>query len=157
MKKSLVTIWNCRFFKLIDYRYESDGSDRKVFKYIIEEIDLENDNVKKNKLKPRSRIIPSDIKKEVWERDKGKCVICGATDELHFDHAATIFKDPRAISLLDEWHSNKEERWVTIGLSENGHLLVVHHTYNQIDNKTAKIRIISSRKATKKEKQYYRR
>jgi 5-methylcytosine-specific restriction endonuclease McrA len=34
----------------------------------------------------RSRIIPTHIKLEVWKRDQGRCVTCGATDELHFDH-----------------------------------------------------------------------
>jgi 5-methylcytosine-specific restriction endonuclease McrA len=34
----------------------------------------------------RRRIIPTSVKLEVWRRDCGKCVICGATDELHFDH-----------------------------------------------------------------------
>jgi len=34
----------------------------------------------------RRRIIPSSVKLEVWKRDGGKCVVCGATDELHFDH-----------------------------------------------------------------------
>ena len=33
-----------------------------------------------------SRLIPSEVKKEVWKRDKGKCVICGASGNLHFDH-----------------------------------------------------------------------
>jgi len=31
-------------------------------------------------------LIPTKVKLEVWSRDGGKCVICGATDELHFDH-----------------------------------------------------------------------
>lgn len=32
------------------------------------------------------RIIPTPVKMEVWKRDGGKCVVCGATTELHFDH-----------------------------------------------------------------------
>lgn len=34
----------------------------------------------------RRRIIPTSIKVQVWKRDGGKCVMCGANDELHFDH-----------------------------------------------------------------------
>jgi len=34
----------------------------------------------------RRRIIPTDVKLEVWKRDKGQCVECGSKDELHFDH-----------------------------------------------------------------------
>jgi 5-methylcytosine-specific restriction endonuclease McrA len=32
------------------------------------------------------RIIPTAVKLEVWKRDGGKCAMCGATTELHFDH-----------------------------------------------------------------------
>ncbi len=39
-----------------------------------------------DRLVKRSRIIPTGIKLEVWARDEGRCVTCGATDELHFDH-----------------------------------------------------------------------
>ncbi len=88
-----------------------------------------------------------------WARNKARANI--KKHNVNFENAATVFKDPRSISLFDEGHSNKEDRWVTIGLSENGSLLVVHHTYNQIDNETVNIRIISGRKASKKEKQYY--
>jgi 5-methylcytosine-specific restriction endonuclease McrA len=34
----------------------------------------------------RRRVIPTHVKVEVWKRDGGRCVVCGATDELHFDH-----------------------------------------------------------------------
>lgn len=34
----------------------------------------------------RRRLIPTHVKLEVWQRDGGKCSMCGATDELHFDH-----------------------------------------------------------------------
>lgn len=40
----------------------------------------------------RSRIIPTSVKLEVWARDGGKCVVCGATDELHFDHILPFSK-----------------------------------------------------------------
>jgi 5-methylcytosine-specific restriction endonuclease McrA len=33
-----------------------------------------------------TRLIPSEVKKEVWKRDKGQCVICGDKKNLHFDH-----------------------------------------------------------------------
>jgi HNH endonuclease len=35
---------------------------------------------------PHTRMIPSAVKLEVWQRDKGQCVICGGNDNLHFDH-----------------------------------------------------------------------
>jgi 5-methylcytosine-specific restriction endonuclease McrA len=35
---------------------------------------------------PNNRLIPTQVKLEVWKRDGGKCVTCGARDNLHFDH-----------------------------------------------------------------------
>jgi len=40
----------------------------------------------------RRRIIPAHVKLEVWQRDGGKCSICGAEDELHFDHIVPFSK-----------------------------------------------------------------
>jgi 5-methylcytosine-specific restriction endonuclease McrA len=40
----------------------------------------------------RSRIIPTNVKLEVWARDNAKCVICGETNELHFDHVLPYSK-----------------------------------------------------------------
>ncbi len=95
-------VWSEKgFFKLVDYKYQNDNPNRKVFKYILEEAEIEiEDNVlKENKLKRRTRIIPSSVKKEVWERDKGKCVICGAADELHFDHDLPYSKGGTSITV----------------------------------------------------------
>ena len=40
----------------------------------------------------------SSVKKEVWRRDGGKCVICDATDELHFDHDVPYSKGGTSIT-----------------------------------------------------------
>ena len=40
----------------------------------------------------RRRLIPTNIKLEVWKRDAGRCTKCGATDELHFDHILPFAK-----------------------------------------------------------------
>jgi len=60
----------------------------------------------------------------------------------------TVFRDPKAASLYDDEHSKTEDRWVTLGLSAGNGLLVVHHTFEQIDADHASIRIFSCRKAT---------
>lgn len=39
-----------------------------------------------------TRIIPSEVKKEVWKRDGGKCVKCGSAENLHFDHELPFSK-----------------------------------------------------------------
>ncbi len=31
-------------------------------------------------------MVPSAVRREVWERDGGRCVVCGAEDEIQFDH-----------------------------------------------------------------------
>ena len=82
-------VWSERgFFRLIGYSLITDNSARRVFRFVLEEVEVNSvgSDFVENLSKPRSRVIPSDVKKEVWERDRGKCVICGATDELHFDH-----------------------------------------------------------------------
>lgn len=82
-------------FHLVDSWIEHDGI-RNVFKFkliVIEGCADESafkDNP--NRLIERSRIIPTHVKLEVWARDKGKCVTCGAKDELHFDHILPFSK-----------------------------------------------------------------
>jgi uncharacterized DUF497 family protein len=72
-----------------------------------------------------------------------------------FELAATVFWDPLALSRYDEDHSETEERWVTLGQAENGSLLVVVHTFQEMDEGNATVRIISARSATKREQQDY--
>ena len=50
-----------------------------------------------------------------------------------FERAATVFRDPNALSVFDEEHSDEEERWLTLGIDGNGTLLVVHHTFTNLD------------------------
>jgi uncharacterized DUF497 family protein len=73
-----------------------------------------------------------------------------------FERGATVFKDPNALSLFDDEHS-EEERWITLGLDETGVLLVTSHTYDEEGENRARVRLISARKATKNEKKQYQR
>jgi hypothetical protein len=59
------------------------------------------------------------------------------------------------VSIPDEEHSEEEDRWVTIGLDASGNLIVVVHTFEEVDAGRCKIRLISARKATKKEGRQY--
>jgi len=74
---------------------------------------------------------------------------------VSFEQAASVLRDPRALSVYDREHSDAEDRWVTLGLSAAGELLVVHHTFEEVDPSTIRIRIFSSRKATKRETKQY--
>jgi len=80
-------IWSYNgVFHLIDSWTESDER-RKVFKFKLLAVVNEEFSIRKTKREvARRRVIPSPVKLEVWERDGGKCVQCGATNELHFDH-----------------------------------------------------------------------
>jgi hypothetical protein len=85
-------------FGLIDAWEEHDG-ERLVFKFRLRLLDAE-ENVPNPKLGVQTRVIPSEIKTAVWKRDGGKCVTCGATDNLHFDHILPFSKG--GTSLLAE-------------------------------------------------------
>ena len=81
-------IWTDRgIYLLEDYRRE-ESTGRFVFKYILHQADFDLDERRSDRalnLQP-SRQIPSWVKQIVFKRDHGKCVICEATDQLHFDH-----------------------------------------------------------------------
>ena len=75
-----------------------DGK-RKAFRFILKLSELQD--LENNSIKPhiqRSRLIPSEVKKEVWKRDGGKCVISSAEDELHFDHDLPYSKGGTSIT-----------------------------------------------------------
>jgi hypothetical protein len=80
-------IWSYNgVFHLTDAWTERTGG-RSVFKFRLEAVEDEEDVTPLASLHlERRRIIPAAVKLEVWKRDAGKCVLCGATDELHFDH-----------------------------------------------------------------------
>jgi uncharacterized DUF497 family protein len=48
---------------------------------------------------------------------------------LSFELAASVFKDPKAVSIFDADHSGEEDRWITIGMAATGAILVVNHTF----------------------------
>lgn len=71
-------------FRLTDC-WEDWGEGRRVFKFRLE-LAEDGPSTREPSLGERSRMIPSAVKLAVWKRDRGRCVICGANDELHFDH-----------------------------------------------------------------------
>jgi uncharacterized DUF497 family protein len=83
-----------------------------------------------------------------WDLDKAASNL--AKHGVSFAQAATVFGDPLAITYFDPDHSDEENRSLTFGHSSEGHLLVVSHTDR--DDRT---RIISARRATRKEGKQY--
>ena len=73
-------------FELRDAWEESSGR-RKVFKFkLVPSADAISAEPGQEPELPHNRLIPTAVKVEVWKRDKGKCVMCGSQDHLHFDH-----------------------------------------------------------------------
>ena len=89
-----------------------------------------------------------------WDEQKAK--INDDKHGVHFEEAASIFLDPRALSIYDEKHSQTEDRWLTMGISRAGRLLVVCHTFQDERADSVAIRIFSSRRATPNEAKAYR-
>jgi uncharacterized DUF497 family protein len=69
---------------------------------------------------------------------------------IGFDEASTIFGDPLSLTIPDSEHSRAESRYITIGRTFNGKLVVVVHT-DRGDN----IRVISARRASRRERKFY--
>ncbi len=88
-----------------------------------------------------------------WDPRKAKAN--ARKHQVSFERASTIFRDPHLLSIPDEEHSESEERWITIGSDDSGILLVLVHTFETVLAPSARIRIISARKATKKETKHY--
>ena len=86
----------------------------------------------------------------VFEWHEKKAKRNEAKHGVTFDEAKTIFNDPFAMTVSDPDHSDEEERWLDIGLSAEGRLLVVWYT-----ERSERIRIIGSRRATKAEERAY--
>jgi uncharacterized protein len=75
--------------------------------------------------------------------------------KIGFERASEIFLDPFMLSLFDEVHSELEDRWITIGKDRNNVTLVIIHTFRELDKENYSIRIISARRATKRENKQY--
>jgi uncharacterized protein len=83
-----------------------------------------------------------------WNPDKA--VINLRKHNISFQEATTVFDDSLSVTFPDPDHSIGEDRYVIIGMSRLGQLLVVSHTDRE--NRT---RIISARRATRQERRFY--
>ena len=87
-----------------------------------------------------------------FEWDDNKANLNIRNHEITFEEAKTVFNDPFAITIDDPDHSDEEARFIDIGFSSNGRILVVWYT-----ERGENIRIIGCRKATKAERKKYDR
>jgi len=86
-----------------------------------------------------------------WDSDKAKENL--VKHGILFEEAESVFYDDRAVEFYDDEHSEWEDRFLLLGLSKNLNLLLVCHCFRESESV---IRIISARKATKKEAKYYK-
>ena len=87
-----------------------------------------------------------------FEWDLSKATANQKKHKVSFDEAKSVFYDDFAVQFFDEEHSLNEERFLMLGMSSSARLLLVCHC----ERKTGEvIRIISARKATKRESAFY--
>ena len=83
-----------------------------------------------------------------WDSDKAQANL--GKHGVGFLEAATVLGDPLSLTISDAGHSEGEQRFVSVGMSDRLHLLVVAHT-----EWGERIRIISARRATRREQRAY--
>ena len=86
-----------------------------------------------------------------FEWDDEKAVENLRKHKINFDEAKTIFGDPELLTVFDEKHSDEEDRFISVGTSSQSRVLLAVHT----ERTRNVIRIISCRKATRKERKAY--
>jgi len=85
-----------------------------------------------------------------FEWDPSKAAQNRRKHGVSFHEAATVFGDPLTLTYQDPDHSVHEQRFITVGMSSAGRLLIVAHA-----DSSEKIRIISARKTTRRERSQY--
>ncbi|MEW6245367.1 MAG: BrnT family toxin [Nitrospirota bacterium] len=91
----------------------------------------------------------------MFEWDPLKAAANLAKHGVSFEEATTAFQDARALDGPDIEHSTSEARRLHLGLSMSGRLLVVAYTVRRYDDEQEAIRIISARRASRKERRRY--
>lgn len=85
-------IWSDKgLFELVGHEHKN-AATRKVFKFHMRLSDMPDDIAQRQEVDEFKRAIPAWVKQIVYKRDKGHCVICGADDQLHFDHELPFSK-----------------------------------------------------------------
>jgi hypothetical protein len=87
-----------------------------------------------------------------FEWDSAKAAANTRRHGVSFEEAQSVFYDEFAVQFFDEDHSGEEERFLLLGMSTGARLLLVCHCERDAGNT---IRIISARKATKREGTFY--
>ncbi|MGI4829815.1 MAG: BrnT family toxin [Janthinobacterium lividum] len=89
-----------------------------------------------------------------FEWDEAKNIANQGKHGLSFEEAAQVFRDPYQVSLQDRIE-DREERWQTFGMVRGVLLVMVAHTVREEDGTETVVRIISARRADRKERRFY--
>ena len=85
-----------------------------------------------------------------FEWDEEKATTNLRKHGVGFEESITVFGDPETLTIFDEEHSDQEDRYIDIGRSASGRVIVVVYT-----ERVESIRVISCRKATPAERRQY--
>jgi len=88
-----------------------------------------------------------------FEWDPVKATANARKHQVSFEEARTVFYDDLAVQFFDDEHGSDEDRFILLGMSSSARLLIVVHCERDAGNV---IRIISARRATRKEAAFYR-
>jgi uncharacterized DUF497 family protein len=91
----------------------------------------------------------------MFEWDPRKAIANADKHGVTFDDAATVFLDPNALDGPDLDHSAVEARYLRLGRAADGRVLMVAYTLRKGDSDAEKIRLISARRATRRERAAY--
>lgn len=83
-----------------------------------------------------------------WDPDKSELNL--RKHRISFEEASTVFADPLAVTIYDPDHSDDEDRFITLGLSDRNRVIVVSFT-----DREDRIRLISARVASRRERKQY--
>ncbi|RYB07632.1 BrnT family toxin [Lichenibacterium ramalinae] len=87
-----------------------------------------------------------------WDQAKASSNV--GKHDVTFEEAMSVFRDSLMLSVQDD--SASEERWITIGESSVGRLVLLVHTWTEHDEDRVVVRLISARRPTRNETRQYR-
>jgi|SRR5882672_10714544 len=91
----------------------------------------------------------------IFEWDDEKAKKNQRKHKVDFEEAKAVFGDPLLVTFPDEYHSDEEQRLLSIGASSQNKILLIVHTETLESGDTIVVRLISARKATASERRVY--
>jgi uncharacterized protein len=102
---------------------------------------------------PYAACMTESVLDTVWDEAKARANLI--KHRVSFIQAASVLLDPLALSVFDAAHSDPEDRWFTLGQTPDGVLLAIAHTHETLDDNHSRVRLISARHATRRERLQY--